>query len=121
MYSKAQMALMRNRFKRAKKKIYEYLAETHGERCADCKADRMLTIDHIKSLCEGGDNEFENFQLLCAPCHQRKDKMEKTGRGKRHRRRNRRAALGYWQTSTKKEWKEKQRAEAEKTSDDGAS
>jgi len=115
---------MRARFNRRKKGIYAHLAKTRGEQCADCETKvRMLTIDHIKSLCAGGDNEFENFQLLCAPCHQRKDKMEKTGRGKRYRKRNRRAALGYWQTSTKtkKEWKEEQRAKAEKTSDDGAS
>jgi len=99
------VTLERARFKRRKKRIYKYLVETKGEHCATCGRDGKLTIDHITSLIAGGDNDFSNFQLLCGPCHRRKDKTEKTGRGKVYRKRNRRAALGHWQPLSSKEWK----------------
>ncbi len=99
------VSLMRFRFKKRKRRIYDYLVKTNGERCATCGREDKLTIDHMQSLVAGGDNDFSNFQLLCDPCHRRKDKTEKIGRGKVYRKRNRRAALGHWQQMSSKEWK----------------
>ncbi len=44
-----------------------------GGTCAECKnkirAGTKWEIDHIQSLENGGTNEPENLQLLCAICH----------------------------------------------------
>ncbi len=88
---------MRARFARRKKGIYKYLVKRKGEKCAKCGVEGKMTIDHIQRITDGGDNDYKNFQLLCPPCHRAKDKMEKIGAGKRHRKRAKRAALGHWQ------------------------
>ncbi len=97
---------MRARFHRRKKRIYKYMVKTKGEHCVKCERKGKMTIDHIKSIVAGGDNDYSNFQFLCDPCHRKKDKTEKTGRGKKWRKRERRAALGHWQIPMKSEWKE---------------
>ena len=47
--------------------------------CVACQRAGRLTVaselDHIVALVNGGDNEEENLQGLCAPCH-----VDKTAR-----------------------------------------
>ena len=48
---------------------------THGY-CMNCRIEfpRLeLTIDHIIPLISGGKNEKSNLQLICKPCHDKKD------------------------------------------------
>lgn len=40
-----------------------------GTRCAYCGTDQDLTVDHIKPLALGGDDQPHNLQPLCRPCH----------------------------------------------------
>jgi hypothetical protein len=44
----------------------------YGGRCAECNADHYLEYDHIIPHSRGGSNDFENIQLLCRGCNQRK-------------------------------------------------
>ena len=47
-----------------------------GALCNDCKKENIpLTIDHIVPVGDGGSREMENLQLLCVPCHVKKDKQ----------------------------------------------
>ena len=52
--------------------------------CVACQRAGRLTaaseLDHIVALVNGGDNEEENLQGLCAPCH-----VDKTARDLGHR------------------------------------
>jgi 5-methylcytosine-specific restriction endonuclease McrA len=41
-------------------------------RCAHCRRDRPLTVDHIIPLARGGSNHIHNIQLLCRSCNSRK-------------------------------------------------
>ncbi len=40
-------------------------------RCANCRSEYALEIDHIKPLATRGDNNRENLRLLCRRCNQR--------------------------------------------------
>lgn len=54
-------------------------------RCAACKEEKRLTVDHIVAITKGGTNHPKNIQLLCRPCNSRKgnknpvDFMRSTG------------------------------------------
>lgn len=48
------------------------LKKKHGNRCALCRNDKKLTVDHIIPLCKGGTNYIENIQPLCMPCNSKK-------------------------------------------------
>ena len=57
---------------------------TDGEptsRCPFLALDRpvpkdMAELDHIDPICEGGDDDLDNLQMLCACCHAAKSKLE---------------------------------------------
>ena len=50
------------------------------QKCSHCKKAIELSgmeIDHIKPLASGGDNSYDNLQVLCKQCHFVKTKEEK--------------------------------------------
>ena len=50
------------------------------------KADRPLwEADHIDGLAEGGEDDSDNCQTLCIPCHTEKTGMASTSRAKGRR------------------------------------
>lgn len=67
-----------------KKRVY--LWQKQGGRCAICGCDlcgKKVEEDHIQSLEAGGDNELDNWQLICAvPCHRNKSIREAKLRAK---------------------------------------
>lgn len=38
-------------------------------------------VDHIKELCDGGEDRFENLQALCPNCHAQKTRLHSLKRG----------------------------------------
>lgn len=44
--------------------------------CQKCGSIENLTIDHIKPLSKGGNNDLENLQTLCLECNQKKRDLE---------------------------------------------
>lgn len=61
--------------------IHEWICvlATKNYSCANCfKKDRKnLTIDHVISIFNGGENSVENIQPLCYKCHSVKDGYQK--------------------------------------------
>lgn len=50
--------------------------DAHGNRCAICREEKKLCVDHIIPLMKGGSNYITNIQPLCFSCNSRKkDKM----------------------------------------------
>lgn len=50
-----------------------------GNQCAKCGADGddvRLELDHIIPVAEGGQDDLDNAQLLCPPCHKPKTQQE---------------------------------------------
>lgn len=47
----------------------------HNWSCAHCgvRGRHKLTLDHILPLNKGGNNNEDNIQPLCVPCHEKKD------------------------------------------------
>lgn len=45
-------------------------------KCACCKQEKKLTIDHIKPLSKGGSNCIDNIQPLCSKCNGSKGTKE---------------------------------------------
>ncbi len=59
-----------------KKSVRRILTRRDGCFCRMCNRkfeEISLTIDHIKPRANGGDNRYNNLQLLCRPCHNIKD------------------------------------------------
>lgn len=48
--------------------IAELVALQKG-RCACCREQTKLTLDHITALSRGGENTRSNAQMLCKPCN----------------------------------------------------
>ena len=75
-------AIERLRFnKKQRREIYN----KSNRKCNHCtKAIELsgMQIDHIKPLASGGDNSYDNLQVLCKPCHFVKTKEEKQKNGK---------------------------------------
>ncbi len=67
-----------------KKRVY--LWQKQGGKCAVCGCDlqgNRIEEDHIQSLEADGDNELDNWQLICAiPCHRDKSIREAKLRAK---------------------------------------
>lgn len=38
-------------------------------RCVLCGSEKNLTVDHIKSVYQGGTNDYDNLQTLCNRCN----------------------------------------------------
>jgi len=86
----AERARIRNNNKRKRNKrnptgrIYfsEWMKvlREHNFSCADCgkKNRKVLTIDHIVPLVNGGSNHHTNIQPLCNSCHEIKDGYKPT-------------------------------------------
>ena len=64
-----------------------------GGRCQKCGSIRNLEYDHIHPFSRGGDNSFNNIQLLCRKCNRKKG-----GRWSRVTPRNQRNS--FWVTTT---------------------
>jgi 5-methylcytosine-specific restriction endonuclease McrA len=62
-------AELRHQFNNSKRHHRKFLEKAKGKVCAECGQTDGLTVDHIKSLANGGDNDRSNMQLLCDPCH----------------------------------------------------
>lgn len=43
-----------------------------GNRCVNCGATELLTLDHIVPRSKGGTNRSENLQTMCRDCNQAK-------------------------------------------------
>lgn len=58
------------------------LCASTGDQCLACRrADIPLTVDHVKSLAEGGSNYITNIQPLCISCNSAKGSQCKDYRG----------------------------------------
>lgn len=56
--------------------MFERTYRSQGGMCACCHKvypREKLTRDHIVPISKGGSPQWENIQLLCAPCNERKD------------------------------------------------
>lgn len=51
---------------------WQDMKKSHNYRCAICKCDKKLTVDHIIPLSKGGTNNKNNIQPLCGSCNSRK-------------------------------------------------
>lgn len=50
----------------------------YDNKCAICKKEEWLTLDHITPLSKGGSNNIDNLQVLCKECNLKKrDLLEK--------------------------------------------
>lgn len=56
------------------------IIESLGGCCKQCDETTDLQIDHIKPIAQGGDDDFENMQLLCVSCHREKSREETENR-----------------------------------------
>jgi hypothetical protein len=57
--------------------VKKRLIDERGAYCENCgKHDDYLELDHIIPLWNDGDNEDDNFQLLCYECHSNKTKLD---------------------------------------------
>jgi len=55
--------------------ITEFIKEKYNYKCAECSNDENLQIHHIKPLCSGGNNDYNNLILLCQNCHIKSHKV----------------------------------------------
>jgi len=66
----------KSRRKKINKDLISDLLEESSYSCQVCGAKKdngaTLEIDHIIPLAKGGDNEYENLQVLCATCNRKK-------------------------------------------------
>lgn len=76
-----QKDILRVEKRRAKKNnaIGEYsleewneLCRSYGYKCACCRKERKLTVDHIVPISAGGSNFINNIQPLCLSCNDTK-------------------------------------------------
>lgn len=66
----------RNKYIREFKVIRDEILERDNHICIECGSDDNLQIHHIVHRKNGGKNESENLQTLCAKCHSEKHKNE---------------------------------------------
>lgn len=72
-YSPSIRKSVRKEAEKNRKFLFGYLVERDGKRCVFCgEIDGTFHIDHIKPISKGGDNSFDNFQLLCERCNLQK-------------------------------------------------
>lgn len=56
----------------SRKKIRDFIFKRDGFKCLNCKTKKNLSIDHIKSIHNGGKNKLSNLQTLCKRCNSKK-------------------------------------------------
>ena len=57
------------------------LLKKQENKCNICQINlERYEFDHIKALSAGGNNNIENFQVLCIPCHKTKSAKESAER-----------------------------------------
>lgn len=56
------------------KGLFNKLLHKYNFECQHCgeKEENKLTIDHIHPVSKGGDNSFDNLQILCKSCNSKK-------------------------------------------------
>ena len=59
----------RGTLKRHYRQWYCQLADSAGERCANCGAGEKLVLDHVIPVARGGRSTLDNLQMLCATCN----------------------------------------------------
>lgn len=57
---------------------------THCRACLRWAPARLIEVDHILPLVDGGQDTPENVQPLCVPCHRSKTREERDARGGLH-------------------------------------
>ena len=45
------------------------ILQRDGHACVQCGATGNLEINHIRGRAEGGSNDLDNLETLCATCH----------------------------------------------------
>lgn len=50
----------------------------NNQDCKHCGTLDNLTVDHIKPLSKGGNNDLTNLQVLCVKCNQKKGSRDDT-------------------------------------------
>lgn len=87
--------MTRRRF--SAKALMERLLEFEGK-CPECEfkvgGPAGLEWDHIIPLELGGDDEIDNLQPLCRPCHRAKTRKDQGNIAKAKRQRQREAGIG---------------------------
>lgn len=64
---------IRNVRKKARRKK-KHMVRYRGSNCEQCEGSfeiEKLTIHHILSISEGGNNHMDNLMLVCDTCHKR--------------------------------------------------
>lgn len=61
----------RNRRKRVPEALSRAVRKAYPECCA-CGSVKQLGVDHITPVSEGGTDDWDNLQTLCATCNSRK-------------------------------------------------
>lgn len=47
-----------------------------GHQCVQCGSAERLEVDHILNVAQGGRDNLDNLQTLCAACHREKTRHE---------------------------------------------
>lgn len=63
---------LRRQFSAIREKTFAKIAERDGEQCHQCGNKDHLTVDHVRALIDGGDNDLGNLQILCRSCNSKK-------------------------------------------------
>lgn len=50
-------------------KIRNEILKKYDNKCCECGSKEKLEIDHIKPIKLGGNNDFDNLQILCKTCN----------------------------------------------------
>lgn len=58
--------------KAKRRRVYQL----YGRRCARCGSRQHLTLDHKVPKAKGGHNGWDNLQVLCRSCNQKKGAQE---------------------------------------------
>ena len=64
-----------NKEGRHKQFVRSQLINKYGSKCVECGEElngSEITLDHIKPISKGGETSFENCQIMCQPCNNKK-------------------------------------------------